>query len=106
MVNFGAGEEEIIYCYGRKALFDHLDRMVPLKSFGDVVESIPAATIILIEESGLDAASNEGADVGPFFTVNLKRFIGIVVGESCCARGQLGNGEGGLALKSYGGLIA
>lgn len=106
VVNSGTSNEDIIHGHGCKTLSHDLDMVVLLKPFVDLIESVPAATIALIEEASPDAAGNEGTEVDPSVTVILERFISTAVGDSRCIQCQLGNEEGELAFRSYAGLIA
>ena len=83
---FGAGEEDIIHSHGFQMFLDDCLRIFLLKSFADIVESVPTATFIMIEEARPETASSEGAEVDPFVTVILTLFIIAVNTTPCCTR--------------------
>ena len=72
---FGAGEDDIVHGHGFKTFLNDFLRILLLESFADIVESVPTATFIMIEEARPETASSEGAEVDPFVTVILTLFI-------------------------------
>ena len=83
---FGAGEEYIIHSHGFQMFLGDFLRIFLLKSFADIVESVPTATFIMIEEARPETASSEGTEVDPFVTVILTLFIIDVNTTPCCTR--------------------
>ena len=83
LVDFDAGQEDILHGHSDETPLDSFNRMVLLESFWDVVKWVATAFFKAIKESRPNTASDERGEVVPIKAVTLKGLY-VAASAPCC----------------------